>query len=57
METCGSKVLIVLSKRRKNKGYFTVYLTMQSANQFTVPSGVVTDNNKLQVIRMGAVVL
>jgi len=34
-----------------------VYLTTQSATQFTVPNGVVTDNNKLKVMRMEAVVL
>jgi hypothetical protein len=49
MEPCGSTALIVLSKRRKNKGYFTVYLTTQPAVQFAVPSGVVINNNKLQV--------
>jgi hypothetical protein len=34
-----------------------VYLTAQSATQFTGPSGVVIDNNKLQVMRMEAVVI
>jgi hypothetical protein len=57
MEPGGSTALIVLSKRRNNKGYFMVYLTTQSATQFTVPSGVVTEHNKLHVTRMEAVVL
>ena len=33
------------------------YLATQSTTQLTDPGGVVTDNNKLQVMRMEAVVL
>ena len=57
MEPCGSTALIVLSKRRKNKGYFMVYLTTQSETHFRVLGGVVIENNKLQVTRMEAVLL
>jgi hypothetical protein len=45
MEPYGSRALVVLSERRKNKGYFMVNLTTPSTAQFTVPGGVVIDNN------------
>jgi hypothetical protein len=56
MEPYGSTALVAVSKRRKNKGYFMVNLTTPSTTQFTVPSGVVMDSNKLLVMQMEGVV-